>query len=434
MSAQEGPSEVGIHGIAGGGAGVGRLADGTVIFVHRTAPGDRALVEVVERKRRWARGRLVELVEEGPGRRDAPCPHYDRCGGCTLEHLRYGDQLRWKSQIVTDALTRIGRIELSAPLAVEPAPKEFRYRSRATFHLQRGPAEAVRAGFRVLEAPGSIVDMGGECLLLDAVLSAVWDGIRAEWGPGAKHLPEGEELRLTLRRSGAGAILVVAGGEGGGNSKHLHSRVAGLRAVWSEAGDGELRLLAGEEEVREEWLGEELLAGPRTFLQVNREAGEALHNAVLRRVGSPKGLRVVDGYCGVGAYGRRLARHGADVVGIESDPGAVSAARRGAPAGFRVVEGTVERHLAEALPADLVIVNPPRTGLDDRVPGILLAQAPPRIVYVSCDPATLARDLERLSPRYQVESVEGHDLFPQTAHVEALVVLTRDERPGEDGR
>lgn len=423
--------DVEIHGIGSEGAGVGRLPAGKVVFVHRTAPGDRARIRVTDERKSWARARLVELLDEGPDRREAPCPHYDRCGGCTLEHLAYPAQLRTKGRMVADALERIGGIAVDPP-AVEPSPEEFRYRSRITVTLLRDEGE-VRAGFHALDAPGTIVDLGGECLLPVAPLARAWDRLRGAWGPEAGRLPGGRRLRLTLRMVGPDVVLVVHGGRGRGRPEELLERVEGLRAVWKEGPGSESTLLAGADDLRESWLGRRIPVPGATFLQVNRGAAAGVHRHVLDRVGHPDGRRVVDAYCGVGLYGRDLAQRGARVLGIELDPGAAASAREGAPEGFRVLEGRVEERLSEALPADLVILNPPRTGLADTVPGILLAEPPPEIVYVSCDQATLARDLRRLAPGYALRELRAFDLFPQTAHVETVAVLDRGGTPSDGG-
>ncbi|MSR36693.1 MAG: class I SAM-dependent RNA methyltransferase [Gemmatimonadetes bacterium] len=183
-------------------------------------------------------------------------------------------------------------------------------------------------------------------------------------------------------------------------------------------------MMAGDPHAHELWMGEPVRPGARAFLQVNREAAERLHAAVVTAVSQVAGLAVVDAYCGVGVYGRALARAGARVLGIELDPEAAAAARAGAPDGFRVLQVAVEDGLPSALPADLLIVNPPRTGLHEAVPRALAGAPPARIVYVSCDPATLARDLGRLEG-YRISELRAFDLFPQTAHVETLVVLER---------
>ena len=430
MSVKAGDSQavvVDIHGLSSEGAGVGRLPDGRAVFVHRTAPGEKARIRVTEEKKRWARGRLLEILEEAPERREAPCPHYDRCGGCTLEHLEYEAQLRWKGQIISDALQRIGGLDAPVPDVV-PSPKRIRYRSRVTLTLKRIGDSRVVAGFHELERPGRILDLGGECLLLEPEIARVWDRLRASWGPGARALPAGRELRLTLRSLAEGVLLVVEGGKGRGDIEALVEQVEGLVAVWrvDEAGS---RRVVGPEMLTEEFLGEGVEIRGAAFLQVNREAGEALQRRLLERIGDPAGLQIVEAYCGVGIVGRHLARKGARVTGIEMDAEAVRGARAGAPDGQTIVEGRVEERLAELLPADLVLLNPPRTGLHDDIPQILGKDPPPRVVYVSCDPATLARDLDRLSCSHELRGLEAFDLFPQTAHVEVVADLGRKASP-----
>lgn len=417
--------EVRVHGIGAGGAGVGRLPDGRVVFVHRTAPGERARIRVTSEKKSWARGRLVEIIDRAPERREPPCPHYDRCGGCTLEHLTYPAQLHWKGRILADALERIGGLSVDPP-EVRASPREVRYRSRITLTLRRPEGDRVVAGFHELEEPDRIVDLGGECLLPDPEIGTVLDRLRDAWGPGARLLPAGEELRLTLRRVREGVVLVVSGGRGSGDPDSLLDRVEGLVSIWRN-GEAGSRRLAGREEVTERVLGEVVPVRGGAFLQVNREAGDALHRRVLELLDPPAGRRIVDAYCGVGVVGRILARGGARVTGIELDPDAVRCARRGAPEGLDVLEGAVEDRLSETLPADVVLLNPPRTGLHDRIPEILLRSGPPRVVYVSCDPATLARDAKRLAEGYGLATLDAFDLFPQTAHVESVAVFESRE-------
>jgi 23S rRNA (uracil1939-C5)-methyltransferase len=414
---------IAITGIAAGGAGVGRLPDGRVTFVHRTAPGDRVEVRVVEAKARWTRSRLIGILEPGPGRRTAPCPHYDRCGGCTLEHLEYPAQLAAKARIVEDALRRIARLAVTVP-AVTPSPTEFRYRNRVSFTLRRVRGTVV-AGFRELEQPERLMDVTGACLLPEEPVARAWDELRGSWGPDACRLPSGSELRITLRASMAGVVtLGIDGGYSPGRPAELLERVSDLSAIWHRpAGAPEHVLLAGEEILLDRWEEDDVELSGDVFTQVNRGAAELLEAHVLERLlaGSP-GRRVLDAYCGVGLYARRLERAGLDVVGIEAHPAAVAEARRTAP-GSRILHGLVETRLAEALPVDAAILNPPRAGLDRVVVEGLNARPPARVVYVSCDPATLARDLRRFGDGWSVDGVQCFDLFPQTSHVETVVEM-----------
>jgi len=154
------PLRLRIDSIGAGGEGVGRLPDGRVVFVHRTAPGDVAEVEVVQRGKRWARGRLLRVLEPSPERREPPCRFYAECGGCTLEHLEYPAQLRAKSRIVVDALVRIGKLDVHPPVVVA-SPREHRYRNRVSFALRRLGQGRVVAGFHALGEPDRIVDIDG---------------------------------------------------------------------------------------------------------------------------------------------------------------------------------------------------------------------------------------------------------------------------------
>jgi 23S rRNA (uracil1939-C5)-methyltransferase len=414
--------ELRVRGIGAGGVGIGDLPDGRVVFVPRAAPGDLARVEILQEKPRWARGAVREILEPGAGRRVAPCSRYEECHGCSLQHLEYPQQLRWKSRIVGDALRRIGGLSAVDPV-VEPSPLELGYRNKATMTLRRLPGGRVVAGFHQLANRRRILDLGPECLVLSPALAGLWRDLRAAWGPKAVRLPHGRELRLTIRFGDERGALLIRGGKGDGRPGELLAAVPGLGSVWREGEGGVVRHLVGEEALEVAWIGESLEVAGGAFLQVNPRAGALLHRFVLEMAGEVAGRTVLDAYCGAGILGRMLARRGARVVGVEADPLGVAAARRGAPEGFEVLEGTVEESLEGLLPADLVILNPPRTGLDAKVPEVLVRTPANRVVYVSCDPGTLARDLARLGTAYELEGARSFDLFPQTGHVETVVTL-----------
>jgi 23S rRNA (uracil1939-C5)-methyltransferase len=414
-----------IDSIGAGGAGVARLPDGRVVFVQRTAPGDRATVELVREKKRWAVGRLVQLLEPGPGRRAPPCPHYAHCGGCTLEHLVYPGQLEIKTQIVREALRRIGRVDIET-LPITASPVEFRYRNRVSFTLVRRAHGGVTAGFHDIDHPDRLVDISDACLLPEPAIARAWGQLRTEWGPNAAYLPSGERLRLTLRGTLQGVIgLVIDGGFSRGQPERLLARVPALNAIWQRAqGASAFRLLGGEARTQDHWCDEDAAVRGPAFLQVNRAAAELLEDHVLARARSGALDTVVDAYCGMGRISRRLAPHAARVTGIELDAGAIEQARRQAAPNAHFIAGRVEDELRALLPADLVIVNPPRSGLDRQVSSQLVEHTPGRILYVSCDPATLARDLAILRERYTLAHAHCFDLFPQTSHVETVLELT----------
>jgi 23S rRNA (uracil1939-C5)-methyltransferase len=264
--------------------------------------------------------------------------------------------------------------------------------------------------------------------LLDA-----WVTLRAAWGEGARLLPRGESLRLTLRQDRGGIVLVVEGGEARWSAEPL-LEASGLAAIWHRPDGGSatrsgsdvprsVRLKAGSTE-----------AGSPTFSQVNPEVAEAMVEHVLGLVASAGATghrRAADAYSGMGEYARRLAAAGWNVSAIELDPVACEAARKASGDSYVVLEGRVEDRIPEVLPADLLIVNPPRAGLGPEVVGAITAAPPERMVYVSCDPATLARDVAGLGERYAIRSIACFDLFPQTAHVETVMELHFREGPRE---
>lgn len=413
------------QGIAAGGRAVARLQDGRVCFVPRAAPGDLLDVEVTRDRGSWTEGRIVRVREPGPGRRDAPCPYYDRCGGCSLQHLEPAAQLSAKAGIVADALRRLGRWDAAAPEVVA-SPREWRYRTRMTFTLRRLAGGRVVAGLYRLDARGRVLDVDARCLLPRAPIASAWGALRAAWGDGAGRLPPGRELRLTLRLTDEErVVLVVEGGAAGGEPGVLVDAVPAISAVWHRPrGARRARRIAGGGTGPGPHEGEEpgAFEGAHAFSQVNPEAAALLAVHVRDVVDAGPGERVVDAYAGDGVFGRAAARAGARVVAIERDPEAVRRGRGlGPEVDFR--EGPVEALLGGALPADAAIVNPPRAGLTREVVEVLRERPPARLVYVSCDPATLARDIARLAPSFRARSARAFDLFPQTARVETVVEL-----------
>ncbi|MHB1193769.1 MAG: class I SAM-dependent RNA methyltransferase [Longimicrobiales bacterium] len=414
-----------VRALASGGAGVADLPDGRVAFIHRTAPGDLVDARVARLKPRWGEAELLELVEPGPGRVPAPCPHYATCGGCSLQHLAYAEQLAWKRRFVADALARIGGVDVPLP-EVTPSPAETRYRNRVTFTVLHLGGGRMVAGFHALRRPERVVDVGGACLLPEPAIVAAWEALRSACD-GARVLPSGRELRVTLRALEAGVAVLVKGGAGGWDPALLVERVPGLVSIWHQpAGEAEPQRIAGEV-ADEAWGDERVPMSGHAFLQVNRAAAHALAAHVQAVAHAQAPGRAVDAYCGIGVYGRALARLGWRVEGIELDAGACEGARHAAPAGFTVREGRVEEILPDVLPADLVVLNPPRSGLDGCIPEVLVRHLPGRLIYVSCDPATLARDVARLQGAYSVTALHSFDLFPQTSHVETVAVLSRKD-------
>ena len=405
-----------IHGLAAGGDGVGRLPDGRTVFVPWTAPGDQVRVRVVSAKKRWARGIADEVLRPSEDRVEPPCRHFGTCGGCSLQHVAIETQRHWKGRFVREALKRIGNLDGIGDIPVEAAPAAFHYRGRMTFTVAHRGGR-VRAGLREAGRPGRVAEVEF-CHLAEPRIQEVWSSLRRSLKrPGL--VPPGAVMRVTIRAVEEGVVLIFSPRcpEGAAQS---FGGLPHVVQVWESGAKGARRLW-GEVEGHETWFGRSVAVPAPSFTQVNASAGQLLLDAVVEAAGEVGGRRVVDAYAGLSLTGRELAARGAAVTAIEMDPSAAAALAE--TGGVRVLEGRVEARLAEALPADLVIVNPPRSGLDEHVVHQLLKAPPERLLYVSCDPATLARDLERLAPGFSVEKIRAFDLFPQTPHVEALVAL-----------
>ena len=377
-----------IDSLAAGGDGVGRAPDGRAIFVPGTAPGDRVRVRLVEEHARHARGRAAELLEAGSARTDPVCAVFGACGGCTWQHVAYDAQLEAKTAILRDALERIGRLALPEGLRIEPSPAPYAYRGRARVLVAGG-----RVGFRRRRS---------HALCATARCPVLVPELEERLRQLAEHPPAGEgEWEL-----GAGA---------GGETRATPLRMDSTRAE-------PLYVAVGADRLR---------VSPGVFVQSNALLLETLARAVAEAAGS--GALALELFAGAGFLTLGIARRFARVVAAEANRAAArdlaENCRAAGLANVEVVAEPVEAVLAKRLlpaGADAAVLDPPRRGLPPGSAGALAELAPRRIAILSCDPATLARDLARLRERgFALRSVRGFDLFPQTAHVEALAVLER---------
>lgn len=381
--------EVEVERLVAGGEGLARFG-GIPIFVPRSAPGDRLRVRLVERKPDYGRAEIVEILEAGPGRRQPPCPFFDRCGGCDLQHLEDDLQPRLKAAAVVETLVRLGGIELSRPPEVV-AGAPWGYRLRTQLKARPAPDGGMEVGYFARGSHDLVaVD---RCPIL---------------------VPELEELlpRLpVLLDERATRLDLTAGDRGTVASAPV---VPGLP-------HGEVSLTVA---------GIELSYDARVFFQAHRGLLGAL---IERVVGEETGETAYDLYSGVGLFSLPLARRYERVVAVEADRIAArycrNNARRNKLPGVETVNRSVESWVEE-LPRDAprVVVDPPRSGLPAVVRRTLTARPPRRLTYVSCHAATLARDLKALTRRFTLDELTLFDLFPQTGHMEAVVQMTRVER------
>ena len=400
-----------VESIAAGGDGVSR-SEGLVVFTPRTAVGDRVVANVVV-KGRMARGDVRSVERRGPDRVEPPCAHYEgnHCGGCQLQHISIAAQLEAKRRIISDTLRRIGKRDVEPP-EIRFGASAWRYRRKLTLALRRVGHEWV-AGLHAYDDPGGVFPVN-DCAISDERLMVVWREILA----AQAHFPVASQLRGAVRLLGATtnrAAFVLEGGREWPAAEAFFNAAPTLAALWWIPENGSRRLLADRRETDEPGA---------SFAQVNPEVAAELEAFVVGAVMAHAPATVVDAYSGSGDVAVALAARGVRVIAIELDAEASAWAASRLPQGSRAVTARVEDAIRNTLPADVVIVNPPRTGVDGRVTTALsnAEPAPRAIVYVSCDPATLARDLSRL-PGWRIAQLTAFDMFPQTAHVETVVEL-----------
>jgi 23S rRNA (uracil1939-C5)-methyltransferase len=407
---------VAITRIAAGGDGVGRLEDGRAVFVPRAAPGEQVRLRPdVKLHKNFAKAEVAEIVAPAAARVTPPCPHYsqDRCGGCQLQHLTYDAQLAAKRAIVGDALRRIGKLEVPDPEIVE-AVEEWRYLGKVSLAVKGGGKRGRAIGFHPYDRPGYVFPLA-DCHIADFRLMALWRDLRQR----LDLLPE-RLTRLTLRldRDGGRHVIAESAGEPWLDAERLRAALSGAGGdpvvCWWHPVDGAARVVAGPE------------TGfpPTAFEQVNPEMGLVARRWAVAQLGDLRGSVAWDLYGGIGDTAVQLAERGAQVVSVDADEQAVEwARRRASERPIRFIAGKAEDVLPTLPEPGVVVVNPPRTGLHWNVTLRLTSQPVGHLVYLSRDPATLARDLHRLSATYHLTAVQSFDLFPQTAHVETVAVL-----------
>jgi 23S rRNA (uracil1939-C5)-methyltransferase len=402
---------IAVSGIATGGDGVGRLADGRAVFVPRTAPGERVRLrpESVRMHKHFARGEVAEILGPAAVRVEPACPHYglDRCGGCQLQHLSYPAQLEAKRHIVVDSLRRIGKLEVT-DVTIVGAPEQWRYRTRISLEV------AGSIGFPRYDHPGSVFPPV-DCHTADPRLMALWLGLQRR----LELLPE-RMVRLTLRldREGVRHVIVESSGEVWRTAARVREALGAGIVCWWQPPEGAARVLAGP------------VTGfpPTGFEPDHPRMDAAARSWAVEGLGDVQGAAVWDLYGGIGDTAARLAQGGAIAVSVDADEQAVAWARTRPDLilhgdHVRCIAARAEDVLARLPDPQAVIVSPPRTGLHWDVSLRLAGDPVARLVYVSSDPATLARDLHRLSVNYLIRSVRVFDAYPQTARVQTVVHL-----------
>jgi 23S rRNA (uracil1939-C5)-methyltransferase len=444
------------HAIAAGGDAVGRDENNRTVFAPYAAPGDVADVVIEAEHRSYARGRLVHLETASPQRVAPPCPYYlpsqpgdeaTACGGCQLQHLSYAAQLEAKREIVRDALRRLGKLSNPQVRPCIPAPLPFGYRNKADFVIgvQDGQPRIgffARNSHHLIDIEHCPLQQEPNNELLQAVRQCLAEGLAPPFDAASG---QGVLRRLVARTASNGESLLIAATTGARwpqeleFARRMHELVLSLVGVLRREPRRDACLISGRD-----WIEEsvtlpssspraalQLRATGEAFFQVNTPLVPQLVATALSMAAIEPGQRALDLFCGVGLFGLAMAAHGARVTGIEASRGAVRDAqantrRNGLEASF--VEGASGATLKPLGREewDVALLDPPRAGAAAYLAG-LLELRPRRIVYVSCDPATLARDIASLSlGGYNLVEAAPLDIFPQTAHVETVARLERE--------
>ncbi len=432
------PVTLDIETLAYGGDSIARLDDGRTAFVSGGCPGDRALVEIAEDRGRFVRGRVVEVLEASPDRLVPPCPYFGVCGGCQWQHIAYHAQLHAKRRSIVDALERIGRVADADSLVAETvaSPSEYGYRNKV--ELVRDPA-ARRFALGYHKGGSSDVLPVESCLLLpkrfQKAPKSIAGALRYVEGDGDLGI---ERVQLRVARH-TGDVELGLWTAPSGFPRHAAAKTLGqalpltslVRLLYKgplkERSVNKVEVLSGRGHWRERLDGREYAVSGPSFFQVNTALAEAMVRRAIELLGPDGSDRVVDLYAGAGTFTLPLAEYAGEVIAVESYGPAVRDLRRNLEAGqlwAEVVGGDATREIDDIGGADLVLVDPPRTGLAPGVTDALAAMRPRRLVYVSCDPATLARDAAALAEsRMRLVSATPFDLFPQTYHVETMALF-----------
>ena len=438
-----------IDSLAYGGNGVARL-NGFVVFVRRGLPGDTVRAKVTKVKRNHAEATALEIVEAGAPRVEAPCAHYPACGGCRFQDLAYEAQTEAKQAQVADALARIGRLEGFELEPIVPAASVFHYRNKLEYSFTQEDGQVV-LGFHRAGRWDEVLDIE-RCWLTTDLGNAIRNRVKAwanELGLRAydQESQEGYLRHLVVREGRntgqALVVLVTAPGEFDEESfaaalqefpevRSIHWAVNDTPAEITSVPS---RLVWGDEAIEEQILGLRFRVRPNAFLQTNTEMAERLYSLAIEYAGLTGEETVYDLYCGTGTIGLSMAREALTVWGIESSEESVACAVENselnglANAAFFAgdVGADVEELRDRAGSPDVVVVDPPRAGLVGKALAAVGSLEAPRLVYVSCNPTTLAGNAKTLVSDfgYTLERVRPVDMFPHTPHVESVSLFTR---------
>ncbi len=385
---EQDPARVRIQSVAHRGRTVARQ-DGRVLFIPFGIPDETVEVEVYREHRRYAEAEIVRIIEPSPDRVRPACRYFGTCGGCQLQHMSYERQLESKRQVVADLIERIGGFRGVEVLPTIPSPRQYGYRNSARYLTNR------RGELGFTDWRDNRFLRVDSCAIMAPEISRRLPDLQG-------HATPGEQVRV--RHSG---------------------RPGEEPLVWPPL---EAPVPTGQPELEIELLGRRFRVSATSFFQVNAEQAETLVRLAVERLRPLDGQTALDAYCGVGTFTRFIAEEARHTIGIELAGPAVEDARANLEGlGVKIIEGAAEQELPKLAGTDVsrVLLDPPRTGCERPALDAILALAPEKVVYVSCEPGTLARDLKYLcsAGSYVLVEVQPVDMFPQTYHVETVATL-----------
>ncbi len=428
-----------INKLAFGGAGFGHI-DGKACFVPYTAPGDTAEIELISDKKSYSIGRLIELKSFSTLRQPPACPFFADCGGCSWQHIDYEAQCRWKDEIFTETMWRIARIEADRVSSIQSAQEVFFYRQRVQLKIHYANGRLSIGFFR--SGTHYVVDIMGRCLIASRFLNSAIPEIRTiiNASPEPDRIPQ---VDLAAGEDGSiAALFHYIGSSPDKFSRYLQlhdSRLSAITSIFMQSGrKNSFRCIFGNEMLKyslPDMRGRtvELKYSVDTFSQINFSQNRSLLHHLQGVVTKIAPKKVLDIYCGNGNFSLPIASESVAVVGIEASEKSVAIARDNAKgagvANATFHSGDAVKHFDSLSAArekfDLLILDPPRVGAQEIVKKISQID-PSNIIYISCDPVTLARDLATLKKSgFRVNSIQPVDMFPQTYHIESITWLER---------
>ena len=440
--------ELKVEDLAHGGDGVAKTKEGMAVFVPLTIPGDLIKAKITKIKKNYAFASLIEIIEAGKGRKKPPCPVYNDCGGCQLQHLEYERELKLKNNNLQQIIKRIAGINEYKKNEVLAAEDDFRYRNKAQFPLTLNEEGKITAGF--YKRGSHEVVPYHDCLIQHPLINRILKITLKELNKRDLSVYNETEMEGLLRHlvirvgvctNQALIIFVTNGKEFSGKeeiAEKIMQAIPELKGVIQNINSKNTNVIFGKKDIiirGDSYIKEYInktayLISARSFFQVNTLQAEKIYNKVLEFLGEKDDQNIIDAFSGTGSIALYIAEKAEKIFAVESLKSAVEDGQKNAELNkiknIKFINGLVEKELTKILTEekiDTIIFDPPRKGLDEKTIDLLNNLEIKKIIYISCNPATQARDLKKLKEKYELIEIQGVDMFPQTYHIESAALL-----------